>query len=1151
MQTIGFFIPLPQKLASQFPDLGEQDTSPTHVTFLVVGDVPEHREEEFLRISQNVMGSISAPITATLGPLDYFVHTQSDRVIPHVTVTFDSMVQELRSRLVRELLDADFTISDYSPTMYRPHVTLGYTQGLGNSYKGKIPTGSWSFDSVEIWDLREDPIVVPLGTRRKASSVVDSIHVYDFDNTLFRSPHPPEGWTGGWWGNLASLSDPIVPETPTDDWWVQNVVRDCMSSCSDPNVFTVVMTGRIEKFRKRVQELLRQQGLSPNALVLNKGGSTEEFKIRELHGFIRKYPDASKVEIWEDRLNHLRTFVEAVESTGKACIPHPVVSTPMPIRTAAGKYKSKTKDAEGNVHYEYGPRQIHNRHKEKAERIDTLRDSLKDLRKKYKSDLKSDDQKTMLTALAVALIDQTCERVGNAESAKDGHYGVTGFLKSHLTIKGDKCVFKYVGKSGVDHEKEVSDPSVCSALKKVTKDKGKDDCIFNCDDVTVGPSDVNEYLKSFDITAKDIRGFHANDEMRRQLKSIRSEGKELPKDRKEKDKILKDEFNKALEATAEFVGHEPATLKNQYLVPWMMDSYLHDGSVLKSFKKEATLTQTEKEDASIEDMIKPLPKSKPPRDDLRKRKMDVEDPDKDSLAKDRMAMRIAAKSVLAMNPWQEFWDETYRGKKVKNTDPETREKYPEVEAATLHAKDKSFQLQVKKEFAAWQKKSQESDSKAQEPPREPDPEPEPQEIPKEPESQEIQTDTSPATDVPGDIKTSDPTEVVFDADKAKKKIRRGLESKRVSDWLEDKSDEDLESITKEVQEHYKSLKADFKPSSESYQSLSKRMGEPRKVTPRVIAEMKLASELLDPYGDPHKDLPEDQASVLDMVRFRSMTAEGRKKALDAIESADVPEGEDPEKHKQRQEARKDALFLTSVVEDSKAPLVPEGFPKPNDAMKSMAEAAVRSGGAAQLQKLKSAMKTGGVGEENRANLYEFLDSIEDDASFVKAVGAKAEDSYFAWALTNTVNEDGEPIKHTKEDREVMRAMLIEMALTDMSLKEKEDSEADDDSELPGWNAKSKVKGFKAEDLNSEEMSIFESASSSIKEMESVEGGKKWSSYKNIPKDLIAKLRQLAAKRVVMTSAPKATSSYYIAEGIASGDISPYVLDDTIDPPLLR
>jgi hypothetical protein len=74
------------------------------------------------------------------------------------------------------------------------------------------------------------------------------------------------------------------------------------------------------------------------------------------------------------------------------------------------------------------------------------------------------------------------------------------------------------------------------------------------------------------VTAKDIRGFHANDEMKKQLKAVRKGP--LPKDHKERKTQLKEEFKKALEATAEAVGHEPSTLRSQYLVPGLEDDFM-------------------------------------------------------------------------------------------------------------------------------------------------------------------------------------------------------------------------------------------------------------------------------------------------------------------------------------------------------------------------------------------------------------------------------------------------------------------------------------------------------------------------------------------------------------------------------------------------
>jgi DNA topoisomerase-1 len=162
---------------------------------------------------------------------------------------------------------------------------------------------------------------------------------------------------------------------------------------------------------------------------------------------------------------------------------------------------------------------------------------------------------------------------------------VTTWEVGHVSINGGTATIKYTGKSGVDHEKKITDKKVVSCLKDAIKDKKKGDLILSSknDDAecTISASHVNEYLKPFEITAKDIRGLHANEEVRERLKEVRKKGpKELPKARKEKDKILKAEFLEALEGAAEAVGHEPATLRSQYLVPGMEDAYMHDGTIL-------------------------------------------------------------------------------------------------------------------------------------------------------------------------------------------------------------------------------------------------------------------------------------------------------------------------------------------------------------------------------------------------------------------------------------------------------------------------------------------------------------------------------------------------------------------------------------------
>jgi hypothetical protein len=184
----------------------------------------------------------------------------------------------------------------------------------------------------------------------------------------------------------------------------------------------------------------------------------------------------------------------------------------------------------------------------------------------------------------VALIDHTYERVGNDTSADErGHFGVTGWLKEHITLGKGSATIRYVGKSGVKHVKKVKDLSILPALKEAYDSVEKEtEGLFE----GVSASDVNSYLEEFDITAKDLRGFHANREMQERLTAIRAKGPKLPASRKEKDKILKKEFNKALEGASEAVGHEAATLKNQYLVPSLEEAYLKDGTVIKKLNEK-------------------------------------------------------------------------------------------------------------------------------------------------------------------------------------------------------------------------------------------------------------------------------------------------------------------------------------------------------------------------------------------------------------------------------------------------------------------------------------------------------------------------------------------------------------------------------------
>lgn len=263
----------------------------------------------------------------------------------------------------------------------------------------------------------------------------------------------------------------------------------------------------------------------------------------------------------------------------------------------AARYKSKKRvkpqsgKGEAFTVYEYSDRQVANRHRDKAERLQKLTGSIEKLRAKVRKDMRSEDPETKLTALAVALIDETAERVGNETSADEaGHFGVTGWQRQHVSFGKGGCTISYVGKSGVKQSKSVKDAGIRKALRDAYEAGDSDEAqILSWEGGSVTASKVNKYLESFDISAKDLRGLQANVRMRTKLKAGRKGA--LPEDKKERTQKLKDEFKAALEETAEEIGHTPAMLRSSYLTPGLEASFLKDGEVSDKFTKDAGLAE--------------------------------------------------------------------------------------------------------------------------------------------------------------------------------------------------------------------------------------------------------------------------------------------------------------------------------------------------------------------------------------------------------------------------------------------------------------------------------------------------------------------------------------------------------------------------------
>lgn len=224
----------------------------------------------------------------------------------------------------------------------------------------------------------------------------------------------------------------------------------------------------------------------------------------------------------------------------------------------------------------------------KKQAIRQLHDNVRRLRLNITADLKSDNQKIALTALVVAVMMATSERVGNSFSASQGHYGVTGLLKKHIKITGNTITLQYTGKSGVDHDKTFTNERLATYLKQAIKNSPSQNVFETADGFKISNDRINRYLSDFDISAKDLRGFFANELILKRLNSIDViEQTEYKRKR---------QFTTHMKYVAGKLGHGAGTLRKHYVLPEIVDDFIINGKIfdmetLPTFEKGGNLSQ--------------------------------------------------------------------------------------------------------------------------------------------------------------------------------------------------------------------------------------------------------------------------------------------------------------------------------------------------------------------------------------------------------------------------------------------------------------------------------------------------------------------------------------------------------------------------------
>ncbi|CRK42257.1 hypothetical protein BN1708_008718 [Verticillium longisporum] len=214
------------------------------------------------------------------------------------------------------------------PTMASAYAA--FSKG-GYSQQTAPPTPSPTVTALNRWSILTN-------TQLPAVDTIKALHVYDFDNTLFKTPLPnPALWVGttigtlssqdtlingGWWHDsriLAATGEGADAEEKRawDGWWNEKIVDLITLSTKQKDALCVLLTGRSERgFSDLIKRMIKSKGLEFDMIGLKPAvsptnqhfKSTMHFKQLFLEAMMETYKNAEEIRIYEDRPKHVKGF---------------------------------------------------------------------------------------------------------------------------------------------------------------------------------------------------------------------------------------------------------------------------------------------------------------------------------------------------------------------------------------------------------------------------------------------------------------------------------------------------------------------------------------------------------------------------------------------------------------------------------------------------------------------------------------------------------------------------------------------------------------------------------------------------------------------------------------------------------------------------
>jgi DNA topoisomerase-1 len=174
-------------------------------------------------------------------------------------------------------------------------------------------------------------------------------------------------------------------------------------------------------------------------------------------------------------------------------------------------------------------------------------------------------------ATVISLMERTYIRVGNNEYEKaNGSYGLTTLKDKHVAITGDKMLFTFKGKKGIEHHISLKNKKLARMVKQCRDIPGKE--LFQYYDAdgnrkSIDSGMVNHYIHEAagsDYSAKDFRTWAGSVHA---LQAFRSLGEAITETENKKNIIA------ALDAVSKKLGNTRTVCKKYYVHPALIQLY--------------------------------------------------------------------------------------------------------------------------------------------------------------------------------------------------------------------------------------------------------------------------------------------------------------------------------------------------------------------------------------------------------------------------------------------------------------------------------------------------------------------------------------------------------------------------------------------------